>query len=151
LLKLPFGPTTFGATDSDVDEMLSARLERQQVLYEPSKRIRIVVLESALWARVCSPATLLEQLQRLLDLSSLRSLTFGIVRLDSSLPLIPMGGFTVYDTDLVVLETLSGEQQVSSLNDLNEYMTAFTKLAKAAVYGTDAARVLDKISAELRP
>lgn len=150
LLLLPFGPRTFGATDADVDHMVAARLERQQILYDPTKQIHIVVLESALLARVCSPDTLYEQLTRLVGLCALRSLSIGIVPMTSHLPLIPMGGFIIYDDDLVVLETLSGEEQVSSSEDIAQYSASFVAVSKAAVYGSEATRLLDELATRMR-
>ena len=46
--------------------MVAKRMQRQQVLYQPAKRVRVVMLEGALRVRVVSVPTLIGRLYRLI-------------------------------------------------------------------------------------
>lgn len=48
LLALHGGPVTSGASAADVETLIATRIKRQQILYEPDKRIDIVIGETAL-------------------------------------------------------------------------------------------------------
>ena len=151
LLRLPFGPLFFGATDEDIEAMVLARIERQKMLYDHEKRVRAIVLEPALTTRVCSIETIYEQLHRLIDLCTLRSLEFGIVPSQAQLPLIPLGSYTIYDDQTVVLETLSGEQQLSSAEEVTLYSESFNAISEVALWGQNAAHLIRSIAQTLKP
>jgi hypothetical protein len=150
LLQLPFGPILFGATTTDIREMVAARLERQRAVHDSSKQIRIVILEAALTTRVCSFDTLLDQVERLGDLcDGVQPLTLGIVPIVHELPLIPLSGYTIYDSDVVILETLSAEQQLSSEEEVSQYIGSFEALCRVAVWGAEASKLIRRVAATL--
>lgn len=150
ILALPTGPTLHGADSGDLDEMLANRMQRQQILYDTGRHIEIVVLEAALRSRLCTPKTLAGQLDRLTaTATSGTALTFGVIPFEASLPVYPLSGFSVYDEDLVVIETTAGEHQLSGSEDLANYMRFFELLRDAAVTGRDAAAVIQRALATL--
>jgi len=143
LLHLP-GVDVFTLDEASIDRMIATRMRRQQVLYEREKSVQIVMLEGALRARVCSPDTLAGQMDRLLAISGLSSLELGVIPFEAPLPIWPVSGFRLYDRDLVVVETISGEQHLSDPDEVANYERWLDLLRAAALHGRDAAQVIQR-------
>jgi len=144
MLKVPAGPALFGASDDDIDSLIAMRMRRQESLYDHRKEIQVVILEAVLQTRVCTAPVLVEQLLRLRDLGSFSRARLGIIPQQSRVPIIPLGGFVVYDDDLVVLETLSGEQHLSEASEVAAYLQAAAALEAASVTGEAAAAMIER-------
>ena len=149
LLRMPLGPAAFGATEDEIRQMVCARVQRQQVLYDSSKMIRITLHEAALRIRVTQLATQIGQLDRLTLLATLPSLDLRIVPFSVKLPIFPFGGYTVYDSSLVILETLTGEQQLSLPEDVAMYEDAFNLVSSVALRGSDAISLMRDVIREM--
>ncbi len=149
LLHLPCVPVVIDADEDEITRLVAVRMERQQVLYDPGKRVQIVLLEAALRTRLCSAPTLLGQLDRLLAVIGLPTLELGIIPFDVRVPVFPLSGFSVYDQDLVVIETVIGETQLSDPVEVEQYSRLFELLREAASYGTEAAAIIRRAVEEL--
>jgi Domain of unknown function (DUF5753) len=44
-LHLACGPLSYGQDEDEIDRMVANRMHRQQVLYQPAKRVQVVMLE----------------------------------------------------------------------------------------------------------
>jgi transcriptional regulator with XRE-family HTH domain len=139
-----------GIGEADVDPLVAARMQRQHVLYQPGKQVQLVVLEAALYSRVCSPEALAGQLDRLLAVTSLPNVEFGIIPFAARLPVFPICSFMIFDTELVTAETLTGEQQVNEPEQIALYDRFFTLLRDGAARGQDAAALVHQALGELR-
>jgi transcriptional regulator with XRE-family HTH domain len=139
-----------GIGEADVDPLVAARMQRQQLLYQPGKQVQLVVLEAALYSRVCSPEALAGQLDRLLAVTSLANVEFGIIPFAARLPVFPICSFMIFDTELVTAETLTGEQQVNEPEQIALYDRFFTLLRDRAARGQDAAAIVHRALGELR-
>jgi len=139
-----------GIGEADIDGLVAARMQRQQLLYQPGKHVQIVILEAALYSRVCSPETLAGQLDRLIAVSTLPNVEFGIIPFTASLPVFPICSFMIFDTELVTAETLTGEQQVNEPDQLALYDRFFTLLRDGAVRGRDAVSIIHRALADMR-
>ena len=140
-----------GIGEADIDRLVAARMQRQQLLYQPDKQVQLVVLEAALYSRVCSPDALVGQLDRLIAVTSLPNLEFGIIPFSASLPVFPICSFMIFDTELVTAETFTGEQQVNEPDQIALYDRFFTLLRDRAAQGREAVAVIHRALAELRP
>jgi hypothetical protein len=140
-----------GIGEADVDRLVAARMQRQQLLYQPGKQVQLVVLEAALYSRVCTPATLAGQLDRLIAVTSLPSVEFGIVPFSAALPVFPICSFMIFDAELVTAETFTGEQQVNEPDQIALYDRFFSLLRARAVRGADAVALIHRALAVLRP
>jgi len=140
-----------GLDEADVDRMVEARMRRQQILYKPGKQIQQIVLEGALYSRVCSPETLAGQLDRLIAVTSLPNVEFGIIPFIGAVPVFPICMFQIYDTELVAIESLTGEQQVNEPDQIALYDRFFTLLRESAAYERDAVALIHRALAQLRP
>lgn len=125
----------------DVDEAVRARMQRQQLLYEPGRRIEILVAESALATAVCSPAVMAAQLDRLLSVIGLPDVRFGVLPQYVTLPHLLPVGFWIVD-DQVYIEHVAGELRVDEPEQVALYNRLADRLWLAAVEGEAARTVI---------
>ena len=151
VLRLASGPRSWGETDDDIERAARTRVELQQkILYDNAKRIRVVVHEAALRIRYGPGETMAAQLDRLLSLAGLPSLELGVIPFDAVAPVLGLSGFIVYDDHLVIVETLTGEQQLSDQAEVSRYAGWFGLLCEAAVTGDDARALITSAASALR-
>jgi transcriptional regulator with XRE-family HTH domain len=141
LQHLPCGPLSYGRDEDEISRMVAERMQRQQVLYQPGKQVQIVMLEGALRSRVVSAQTLAGQLDRLMSVIGLASLELGIIPFEAAVPVWPTAGFRLYD-DLVIEESVEGENQVADPDLVARYGKDFELLREAANVGRDAVPVI---------
>jgi transcriptional regulator with XRE-family HTH domain len=137
-----------GAAD-DIDEAVGARMQRQQVLYRPNKRFHFVITEAVLRYRLCPPDALAGQLDRLVSLTTLTTIKFGVIPFECQLPIAPVHGFYVYDERVVHVEHLTAELKLSQPSEVATYLTFFDRLAEAARYGAEARVLITRALADL--
>lgn len=128
----------FRGVATDVEEAVQIRMQRQQLLYEPGRQFRFVVTETALLSRVCPPAVLRGQLDRLLVLADLNTIDLAVLGLDTPLPHPTWHGFWIDDETLVLLETPTAELSLRDADDLGIYQRLFDSLDELAAHGTAA-------------
>ena len=151
VLRLASGPRSWGETDDDIERAARTRVELQQkILYDNTKRIRAVVHEAALRIRYGPGETMAAQLDRLLSLAGLPSLELGVIPFDVVVPVLGLSGFIVYDDHLVIVETLTGEQQLSDDAEVSRYASWLGLLREAAVTGDDARALITSAASALR-
>jgi transcriptional regulator with XRE-family HTH domain len=148
-LHLPCGPLSFGSDEDAIDQMVAKRMQRQQVLYEHGKQVQVIMLEGALRCRVVSVPTLAAQLDRLAGISGLSTLEIGIIPFEAAVPVFPLSGFRLYD-DLVIVESIVGEQQLAEADDVERYGKYLELLRGAAATGSEAAPIIRRALDSLR-
>jgi hypothetical protein len=136
-------------TVRDVEEAVRARLKRQQSLYAPGKKYRILMGEAALYARVCPPEVMAAQLDRLAGVIGLDTVELGIVPFSARLKIPPANGFWVYDERLVIIEDWHAELWLDDADNVALYLRVWDALEEAAVYGRQAQRLLATARAAL--
>lgn len=137
-----------GAAD-DVGEAVGARMQRQQVLYRPGRRFHFVITEAVLRYRLCPPEVLAGQLDRLVSLTTLTTIRFGVIPFERQLPVAPVHGFYVYDDRVVHVEHLTAELKLSQPSEVATYITFFDRLAETARYGAEARLLITRALADL--
>lgn len=139
----------------DVDDAVQTRLRRQEILYRQDKRFHFVLAESALRYRLCPPAVMLGQLDRLISLSGLPNVKFGIIGFATAYTVAPAHGFWLLDEERVMVETYSAELNLAGPQEIELYRGIFDSMAAAASYGRQAReiikRVIDDLSVESLP
>jgi transcriptional regulator with XRE-family HTH domain len=151
VLQLASGPGSWGESDEAIEQAAQTRVELQQrILYDTSKQIRVVVHEAALRIRYGPADTMLGQLDRLLSLTGLPSLELGVIPFSTVVPVLGLSGFIVYDDHLVIVETLTGEQQLSDPAEVSRYVSWLGLLRQAAVTGREAATVIQLAADDLQ-
>jgi hypothetical protein len=132
-----------------VDEAVAARMQRQGILYDPSKKFRIVLTEAVLLYTVCSPAAMLGQIDRLMTVSMLPNVRLGVIPFERSTALAPEHSFWVYDDDLVLVDTASASLNLQTPQEIELHMKMFESMALDADYDQKARAVLHRASKQI--
>jgi transcriptional regulator with XRE-family HTH domain len=131
----------------DIEAGVSARMERQQILYSPRHRFHFVMTQQALRTSVGDREVMAGQLDRLLSVMSLGRIRLGIIPAVSPY-VVPSNQFIIFDERLVHVEAISAEISVTQPREIVLYLRAFAELAKAAVYGANARTlIMNELSA----
>lgn len=128
----------------DTDEAVRSRLRRQELLYQPGRKFRIIMWEAALHARICPPSALAAQLDRLTGVIGLDTVELGIVPFSASLKIPTANGFYVLDNRLAVTEDWHAELWLEDVDSIALYLNVWNTLRDSAVYGTEAQNVINK-------
>jgi hypothetical protein len=75
-----------GFDPDKVEEAVSARMRRQEVLYDTRKSFEFIIMQAALDYLLCPPDVMRGQLDRLMGLLGLGNVRFGIVPPGRELP-----------------------------------------------------------------
>ncbi|GAB3077285.1 helix-turn-helix domain-containing protein [Micromonospora schwarzwaldensis] len=128
------------ADPETVDERVTARLTRQEVLHRQPKPLRMhaILSEASLRTEVGGPEVLREQLDRLVTLSRLPNVTIQVLRFEAGAHLADSSGFALltFDQDdppLGYIETLAGELFLESPRDLARLAAAYDNLRTLAM------------------
>lgn len=136
-------------SEATVRETVSARLERQEVLYDAGKTFRFVVTEPVLRWLIVPPLVMAGQLDRLISLSRLPNLDVRVVPLTGRQHDIPNHAFVIRDDRAVTVETVHAEVVVTDPRDVALYIAKFDGFADNALYGDGMRTLLEGIRNEL--
>jgi transcriptional regulator with XRE-family HTH domain len=126
---------------TDIGEAVTARLQRQTLLYDETKHFEVVVTESALRWRPGSVQVQRAQLAHLISLASLPNVELGVIPLDIQSDVPYMHLFVVHelqDETVVTLETLTAELQVRDSRDVATYQDYLNRARSLAVWADEA-------------
>ncbi|MGW4088685.1 helix-turn-helix domain-containing protein [Nocardia sp. NPDC004750] len=133
----------FQQVPNDIDEGVSKRMERQQVLYRRDHRFHFVVAEQALRTTVGNDQTMIGQLDRLLAVIGMPRVVLGIVPTDAPYR-VSMTNFSIFDKNRVMVETVTAELTVTQPREIAQYGRAFDVLAGQSVTGEAARELIRK-------
>ncbi|MEU6311172.1 helix-turn-helix transcriptional regulator [Streptomyces sp. NPDC047014] len=128
---------------------ISARVERQQVLYDSAKELHFVITEPVLRWRIVSAARMAEQVDRLVSLSRLPHIDLRIVPLSERQQDIANHSFVIRDDRTVTVETVHAEIVVTDPRDVSLYVRKFEGFASGALSGDAMRAMLESIRDEL--
>ncbi|MCP2255212.1 Helix-turn-helix domain-containing protein [Prauserella aidingensis] len=132
----------------DADDAVRERVRRQDVLYEPSRTVEILVAEAALRNPICPPEVMRGQLDRLANLSGLGHVRLGIIPLDTQLPTITLHGYTILD-DTVTIEVNHTDVIATAPDDVTLYRSVTDQLWGVAAEGDAARAILTRAASAL--
>lgn len=132
-----------------VRSTVSARLERQEVLYDESKRLKFVITEPVLRWLIVPPLVMSGQLDRLVSLSRLPHLDIRVVPLRGRQSDIPNHAFVIRDDRAVTVETVHAEVIVTDPRDVALYVTKFDGFAANALAGESMRSLLESVRDDL--
>jgi transcriptional regulator with XRE-family HTH domain len=140
-----------GAPEDEVGNVIAAKVRRQAIMYESGREIVHVLGEAALRTRIgpMSTATLRAQLAHLVEMSTLPHHTFAVLPFSVALPFTPLCGWTMYDRDLVVTETLHGSLEITDRQLIDEYSGWLEQMLAIAHTGADAAEFCREVAVSL--
>lgn len=136
-------------TEETVRRTMSARLERQEVLYDEDKTLRFVITEPVLrWLIVPTPV-MAGQLDRLISLTRLPNIDLRVVPLAGAQRDIPNHAFVVRDDRSVSVETVHAKVVVTDPRDVALYVAKFDGFAEHALSGKALKLFLEGIRDDL--
>ena len=143
-----------GATTEQIDARLAARIARQTILTRekpPPPMAWFLVDEAALHRRVGSAQIMADQLERMLTLTELPSVTIQVVPNIEHAALT--GGFSIAEKvrgSATYIETALGGQVFEDPESVRTLSTRFDALRTEAMRGTDSLRLIEELASEWR-
>ncbi len=123
----------------DMSKTVAKKLERQQILMDPSKLFIFLLTEQAVRWPLASPLAMAMQIDRLISVSHIPNVRLGVIPLGIVSPVAetPLSVFTVYDRRLVQVETHTGALILRDHRDVNAYRDDFERYESYAVFGDE--------------
>jgi transcriptional regulator with XRE-family HTH domain len=141
----------------DIERRLEFRLMRQELLSDPPAPQFSVVLDEAILKRpIGGPSIMSDQLQRLIDATSLPNITLQVLPFAAGVHAGLDGEFTILqysdpaDPDVVYLETAAGQRYDESGDVALRYNLIFDRLQEAALKPEESVHVLTDAIQDLR-
>lgn len=136
----------------DIAAAISARMERQAVLFDDARRLEFVIAEAALRWRIGPPPMMRAQLDRIASLATLANVSIGIIPQDAQVKAWHIHGFAILDdradgAAVVRVETLTTGLSITDPESVEQYRQAFALLREAAVHGGQAQRIITSLLA----
>ncbi|WP_369690359.1 helix-turn-helix domain-containing protein [Nocardia miyunensis] len=130
----------FYRVPDDVDKGVSARMDRQRILYKGTHRFYFLIAEQALYTTVGGDDVMTGQLDRLHSIIGMPRVTLGIVPLMAEAK-AAVENFVMFDNRVVKIEGATAELTIIQPREIAQYGRAFDTLAGQSVTG-EAARTL---------
>ncbi|MER8068022.1 DUF5753 domain-containing protein [Streptomyces sp. NPDC094034] len=127
---------------NDAPAAAAARVERSRVLYDRTKRFALLVEEDVLYFPLGDAETMSEQLDFLLSVMPLASVSLGVIPRTAPRQMWTLEGFLAFDDSQVQVETLSANITITRPSEITLYLRAFERLSEMAVYGAQARRLI---------
>lgn len=134
---------------NDIEAAVAARTERQRVLFQREKQFAVVLEEQALRTWFGTAEVQQEQLNRLLEVMSMPTVSLGIIPLMTERTAVASAGFWIFDRSLAALETPTASVEVTQPQEIELYTRMFEHLQAAASYGPAARAMITKALGEL--
>jgi len=113
-----------------VSEAVAARMQRNQVLAEPDRQFHFLMSESVLSNKVCGPAEMLAQIERLREVSRQPNVNLRIVRRDADWPLAPYHGFVLMDDRCVLVDLFNTSLMSRGRRTVRHYQRVFDAIER---------------------
>ncbi|MFJ9522533.1 helix-turn-helix domain-containing protein [Kitasatospora sp. NPDC101801] len=135
-------------SDDALEKMIGARMRRQEVLYDSSRRFHFIITESVLRWRLVRPPMMAAQLDRLAAMSRMLNISLGIVPLSAPMPELPTCSFVLFDTRLVIVEIPHAEITTREPKDVEQYVRKFDSFDRVALAGSEGRALIEGIRDE---
>lgn len=133
---------------ADIETAVAARMDWQDVLYAGKRRFVFVIEEQALRTRVGSAEVMAGQLDRLLALMALPTISLGIIPAAGDRHALAQGSFWIFDDTRVQVETVSAGLDITQPAEIRLYAQVFGLLQRSAVYGHGARELIRRAAAD---
>jgi transcriptional regulator with XRE-family HTH domain len=131
-----------GGKAAAVPEAVSARVRRQEVLADPTRRFHFVMTESVLGHRFGRPEDMPTQLSRLREIAMQPNVSLRIVPAEHELPIPPYHGFEILDDRCVLVDVFNTTLTARGQRDTTFYRHVFDAYEEAST--DDILPILDK-------
>ena len=139
----------------DIDQAVAARMDRQEILYDETRRFEFVLPEAALRWQFGQIDMLRRQLTAIRQQLSLPNVFIGLIPQHADAPIWHTHGFVIFDgrgddDPIVTVETLTAVLPFDDPVSVEDYRRAFARLKSVAVHGDQARALLDQITEDFR-
>ncbi len=131
----------YEATD-DIDAAIRVRMQRQEILYDPTRKFRFVMPESVLRYRLAPMDVMRGQFDRLVAVATLPNVELGIIPFEAQLPSVMINPFWIYNDTMVGVATKTKELVLRDPEDVAFYVREFEEFCEAALFDEDARAVI---------
>jgi transcriptional regulator with XRE-family HTH domain len=139
---LPLADIT-GATDHAA--AVEARLQRQKVLYDETRRFQFVMTEQVLRWSPGPPSLLAAQVDRIASLAGLDTVDVAVLPAAAAVA-VPWHNFVIWEPDgeepFVTTELVHGEQELHNDDEVSVYTQLWDRLWSSAVVGDEAVALI---------
>jgi hypothetical protein len=133
----------------DPEGLIAGRLQRQQLLYDPARRLRFLMTEAAVRARVAPASVLRGQVDRILALAvGFDHLEVGVLPTATPVQAYSVTSFDIIG-DVVVVELPGADVRLRDQANLARYTETFEGLWRSALRGEELVPFLRAIDREL--
>lgn len=129
----------------EIDTAIRVRMQRQEILYDQGRRFRFILPEAALRYRLAPPEVMCGQLDRLLAVTTLPNVEFGVIPFESQLPSALLNGFWIYDGEQVAVPTRTRDLVLRDPEDVAFYERAFEEFQDVACFREEARAVIVRV------
>ena len=133
----------------DRDAATAARLDRQRILRSGKHRFQFLLAEQTLRTRIGRAEDMVEQLDRVLGVMTLRTVSIGIIPATAGLGAHTQTAFWIFDDDLVKVETLTAALDITRPDEIEIYAAMFDQMRQAAKFRANAKALIIKARDEL--
>jgi transcriptional regulator with XRE-family HTH domain len=143
-------------SQADIAAAVTARMNRQAILFDESKRFEFIMTEAAVRWRLGPLSLMRAQVDRIITVSALENVSVGIIPQTAEANVWHDHDFNIADErgdngdPVVHFETLTRSQNITEPDEVAAYKDAFTRLRQLAVTGDDARRLITLVAEELR-
>jgi transcriptional regulator with XRE-family HTH domain len=134
----------------NTSKTVAKKLERQATLYDESKRFTFVLTEQAVTWTVVERQAMAVQIERLVAVSHIPSVEICVIPVGTQLTRGPLNTFTIYDEQLVTVETFTGRLVFQDPSDVAEHLELFSWYQNASLQGGAARALLSEWAARYR-
>ncbi|MFD9488137.1 helix-turn-helix domain-containing protein [Streptomyces sp. NPDC059991] len=135
---------------ADTSKALAGKLERQQILYDTSKRFTFILTEQAVRFPLVDPHAMAVQIDRLTSLTHLPNVRLGVIPVGTRTPGLPLNTFTIYDDRMVTAELTTGSIVFRDARDIRTYLDEFARYEERTLFDEAARGNLREWSAACR-
>ena len=122
----------------DVDKAVDARLNRQQVLADESRRFVFLMTEQAVKWKRAPRDVMAEQCAHTATLADRPNVDIAIIPASAEVYGAPMNSYVIYDDRLVIAELFSGEVALRDYKDISYHLDLFSFFYDRALTGERA-------------
>lgn len=128
----------------DAEEAAAARVARAHILHKHGHRFAFVIEEPVLHYRIGGPEVMAAQMEHLLSVMALPSVSLGVIPLGITRGMHVVHNFTIFDDVQVGVELVSAAVTVTAPGEIARYKREFARLAAMAVHGEKARALIRK-------
>jgi transcriptional regulator with XRE-family HTH domain len=139
--RAALSPSVDSSPARDIDKAVRARLERQTVLADMSRRFLFLLTEQAVRWQMADRRIMTKQCEHMVELSTRPNIDIAVVPRIAETPEAALNSFVIYDDRLVIAELFSGEVELRDPRDIAHHRDIFDFFYERSLVG-DRAREL---------